>query len=79
MLISHIAFDQFRKWAQFTWVSHVDISSDYSDDFSAFANFMLCQHRSMQSTKKRADEIGHMKYPFETVTEPQHLFGSKVG
>ncbi|EOB06800.1 hypothetical protein Anapl_04867 [Anas platyrhynchos] len=59
-------------------VEFLDISSDYSDDFSAFANFMLCQHRSMQSTKKRADEIGHMKYPFETVTEPQHLFGSKT-
>lgn len=79
MLTSHTVSDQFRKKAKFTWVSHADVSSDSFDDFSAFENFMLCQGTSIQWTKKVVDEIGHVKYSFETVSEPQYLFVSKVG
>lgn len=58
VLLGHMAFDPSRKWAQSTRVSHVDTSSDPSDDFSTLENPILCQNRSMQWTNKAANKWG---------------------
>lgn len=80
VLLGHMAFDPFRKWAQSTWVSHVDTSSDPSDDFSTLENPILCQNTSMQWTNKAANKWGIWSILLklsEWASAP--LFSSKVG
>lgn len=77
VLLGHVASDPFRKWAQFTLVSHVDISSDSSDDFSTLENSVLCQVNAMNQQSSKLNGASEASF-WNWVDEPQHLFASKV-